>query len=633
MRPGPQKFMPRKLVFTIVLMLGAQGLWAQPKPIQPGFNLFSKDQDVQLGKEAATEVEKEVQVVDNPRLTEYVNGIGQRLAKVSQDPSYPFTFKVIADPNINAFALPGGPIYINSGTIAAADNEAQLAGVMAHEIAHVVLRHSTNQASKRQIFQLPAALAAGALGNSGGLLGSLANVGIGFGLNSVFMKYSRSAEHDADIVGARMMAAAGYSPVEMAKFFQKLEESGGASGPQFLSDHPNPGNRVQYVSEEIQSYQNGNYTTNSRAFAGMKSIAAGIKPVANQAVAKPASTNGVQQGTTAAAAGVAGRVSGPGFELQPPNGWQVFRDEKDGSATIVPSNGVNRTARGNTEIVRGILTGYFDAQGSTSLSAATQNFIGDLRKSNSGLRPRPGEQKSFHVDGSPSQSNFLEGPSTTIRGANENVWLVTTQRPQGLFYLAMISPADEYGSLYPEFQATLDSIRFTEGPQVSAPAAPTAPAAVAGIYTGQGFVMPYPPDWTAVTAEQGIGVRITPADGIVRQSDGSESIVRGLIAGSYETGESLEAATTSLVTGFQSNNPGLNLVRGQRRPITVDEKPGESLFLEGPSKLAEQTTEYVWLVTAKLNTGLFYTVMIAPADEYESLYPMFEKTVNGLTLE
>lgn len=611
--------MHRKLILPTLFLLVATGLWAQSKPIQPGWNLFSKDQDVQLGKEAAAEIEKEVQVVNDRRLTEYVDGIGQRLAKVSQDPSYPFTFKVVADPSINAFALPGGPIYIHTGLITAADNEAQVAGVIAHEIGHVVLRHSTNQASKRSIFQLPAALAAGALGNGGGMLGSLANIGLGFGLNSVFLKYSRSAEHDSDIVGARMLAAAGYSPVEMATFFQKLEAAGGGSGPQFLASHPNPGNRVQYVTEEIQGYRTGNYTTNTAAFPGMKAIAAGIKPVEKKATA------------------VAGRVSAPGFALQAPEGWQIFGDSQDGSATIVPENGVNRTARGNTEIIRGIMTGYFDAKGSTSLAAATQNFIGDLRRANSNLRPRPGDQKSLHLDGEPSQSSFLEGPSTTMRGVNEYVWLITTQRPQGLFYLAMISPSDEYGSLYPSFQATLDSVRFSDQatPAGAAPAiikAPPAPAPVAGLYTGQGFVMPYPPEWTAVATGQGAGVRITPANGILRQNDGSESIVRGLISGSFETGESLSAATTSLLEGFHSNNPGLNLVRGQRRAITVDNRPGESLFLEGPSKLANQT-EYVWLVTAKIDGGLFYTVMIAPENEYDALYPLFEKTVNGLSFE
>lgn len=620
--------MPRNLILTLLLSLGAQGLWAQSKPIEPGWNLFSKDQDVQLGKEAAGEIEKEVQVVNDRRLTDYVSSIGQKLAKVSQDPSYPFTFKVVADPSINAFALPGGPIYVNSGLIAAADNEAQMAGVIAHEVGHVVLRHSTNQASKRSIFQIPAALAAGALGNSGGLLGSLANAGVGFGLNSVFLKYSRSAEHDADIVGARMMAAAGYSPVEMAKFFQKLEEAGGGGGPQFLSDHPNPGNRVQYVTEEIQSYRTGNYTTNTPAFSGMKSIAASIKPVEKKAEAAAPATSAAPQGTVASSApAAAGRVSGPGFSLQPPASWQVFRDEQDGSATIVPANGANRTARGDTEILRGILTGYYDAKGSTSLTAATQNFIGELRKSNSGLRAVPGHQKSFQLDGQPSESNFLEGPSTTVRGARENVWLVTTQRPQGLFYLAMVSPVQEYEGLYPSFQAVLDSVRFEAAATTSA-----APAATPGIYTGQGFVMPYPPDWKAVTAQQGVGVTITPANGIMRQSDGSESIVRGLIAGSFETMDSLSDATTSLLNGFQSNNPGLNLVRGQRKPITVDQKAGESLFLDGPSKLANET-EYVWMVTAKVNSRLFYTVMIAPASEYDALYPTFEKTVNGLTLE
>jgi len=190
----------------------------------------------------------------------------------------------------------------------------------------------------------------------------------------------------------------------------------------------------------------------------------------------------------------------------------------------------------------------------------------------------------------------------------------------------MIVPVEEYGTLYSGFQATLDSVRFTGESTMS------APAPVPGVYRGQGFVMPYPPDWPAVTADQGIGVTITPANGIVRQSDGSQSIVRGLIAGSFETDESLSAATTSLLNGFQSNNAGLSLVRGQRRPITVDEKAGESLFLEGPSKLANQT-EYVWMVTAKVDRGLFYTVMIAPASEYDALYPTFEKTVNGLTLE
>ena len=197
------------------------GIAAAQDRIKAGWNLFSPEQDVQLGKEAAAEIEKEVTVVNDKQLTDFVARIGKRLADASPAPDYPYTFKVVADPNINAFALPGGPIYIHTGLITSADNEAQVAGVVAHEVGHVALRHSTNQASKAQIFQIPLLLAGGMLDQKGGLLGSLSQIGIGFGLNSVFMKYSRSAEKDADILGARMMADVGYDPAEMATFFSE----------------------------------------------------------------------------------------------------------------------------------------------------------------------------------------------------------------------------------------------------------------------------------------------------------------------------------------------------------------------------------------------------------------------------
>ena len=200
------------------------------RQIKPGWNLFRPEQDVQLGREAAKEIEQQVEVVQDKRLTAYVARIGDRLAKASQAPDYPYTFKVVADKNINAFALPGGPIYVHTGLISAADNESQLAGVVAHEVAHVALRHSTSRASKAAAFQIPMVLAAQVLGKKGGLLGSLGQIGIGFGVNSLFLKYSRKAGKDADIVGARMMARVGYDPVEMARFFEKLDGSGAEAG-------------------------------------------------------------------------------------------------------------------------------------------------------------------------------------------------------------------------------------------------------------------------------------------------------------------------------------------------------------------------------------------------------------------
>jgi predicted Zn-dependent protease len=165
---------------------------------------------------------------------------------------------VVQDQSINAFALPGGPTYVNTGLILAAENEAQLAGVMAHEIAHVALRHGTNQASKSMGLQLIAGLVGQGVGG-GSLLGQLGQMGIAFGADSVLLKYSRDAERQADLLGARIMSRAGYNPIEMARFFEKLEAQGGSRGPEFLSSHPNPGNRVQLVEREIRSLPRGGY--------------------------------------------------------------------------------------------------------------------------------------------------------------------------------------------------------------------------------------------------------------------------------------------------------------------------------------------------------------------------------------
>ncbi len=158
----------RGLPIAVILLAG---LAEAQQRIKPGLNFFSPEQDVQLGREAAAEIEKQVSVVKDERLTQYVARIGKRLADASPAPEYPYTFKVVADPAINAFALPGGPIYVHTGLITASDNEAQMAGVLAHEVGHVALRHSTNRASKAQMFQLPLVLAGGLLDKKGGMLG------------------------------------------------------------------------------------------------------------------------------------------------------------------------------------------------------------------------------------------------------------------------------------------------------------------------------------------------------------------------------------------------------------------------------------------------------------------------------
>ena len=265
------------LAIIAIILLASSG-WAQgPSRFRPGFNLFSKEQDVQVGQENAAQVRKQMTVIKDPVLTDYVNRVGKRLvnAQEAQESGFPFTFEVVADPSINAFALPGGPMFINTGLLRAVDNEAQLAGVMGHEMSHVILRHGTNQASKSKLIELPAVLASQMAGGS--MMGKLAQVGIGLGANSVLLKFSRSAESQADLMGSHLMSEAGYNPIEMARFFEKLNAEGGQRAPQFLSDHPNPENREKAIEQEITRLPQQNYGYQSGEFERMKQVVAKIR--------------------------------------------------------------------------------------------------------------------------------------------------------------------------------------------------------------------------------------------------------------------------------------------------------------------------------------------------------------------
>jgi len=273
-----EKPMQKRMFVIFLLLLTAVTLAAQSKKLRPGFNLFSKEQDVQLGKESAAEVEKKMKVIDSPELQAYIGTVGKKLTSSADAGEFPYSFKVVVDKSINAFALPGGPMYIHTGLLAAADNESQMAGVMAHEVSHVALRHGTNQASKQQMLQLPAMLASQATG-SGGMLGTLSALGINLGANSVLLKFSRGAETEADLLGTRLMHNAGYNPAELANFFRKLEAEGGNQNKlveMFMASHPNPGNRVQAVQKEAKSLPSRSYNGETGQFRNMQALVAKV---------------------------------------------------------------------------------------------------------------------------------------------------------------------------------------------------------------------------------------------------------------------------------------------------------------------------------------------------------------------
>jgi predicted Zn-dependent protease len=209
-------------------------------------NLFSQQQEVQIGRQAAADAERQLPMLRDGSVEGYVNAVVSRLAAAAPGARYPYQAKVVNSADINAFALPGGPIYVNRGLIDAARNEGELAGVLAHEMAHVALRHGTQQMTKAYGVQAGAGILASILAGRDRRLGIGEQVIGSLGVNALMLKFSRDAESQADREGARMMARAGYDPMAMASFFDLLaaqQHGNPSSVSQFFSDHPSPQNR------------------------------------------------------------------------------------------------------------------------------------------------------------------------------------------------------------------------------------------------------------------------------------------------------------------------------------------------------------------------------------------------------
>jgi len=248
------RFLKRQTTASIVVTVLLSVSLGAATPIQQRRNSFTPAEDVRLGRQAAAEVRQQLPML-NDRATEIlVERIGARLVAAVparfRQPAFRYSFDVVNAREINAFALPGGPMFLNRGMLQAARTDDEVAGVMAHELSHVVLRHGTLQAAKAQKFQL-GAIAGQVLGSIvGGRTGQVISQGSQVGLGTYFMKYSREYEREADLLGAQIMARAGYDPRQMANMFRTIQQRGGSQGPEWLSDHPDPGNRYAAINRE-----------------------------------------------------------------------------------------------------------------------------------------------------------------------------------------------------------------------------------------------------------------------------------------------------------------------------------------------------------------------------------------------
>jgi len=469
-------------LWALVLAPLAQAARTQ---LKPGWNMFSTQQDVEVGQQVSKEAEKELRMLNDRRVDNYVNNLGRQLAAKAPGEKYPYQFKVVNDRGINAFALPGGPIYINRGVIEAADNEAQLAGVIAHEISHVALRHGTNQASKASAAQMPLAILGGLLG-SNSVGATLAQLGASFAVNSILLKYSRTAETQADIMGTQILYDSGYDARAMAQFFEKIQaQDQGGQPVEFFSNHPNPGNRIQRVGEELDNLGGArrSYNTDSRDFDQIKRAVQSLPapPSKGQPLQADSGRNdGGRQGSQPEWPSdrfVSAQNSL--LRINHPDNWQAYGQAD--ALTITPRGGMVDDGNGNQALAYGVIVNIYEpqvdrygqqlqgpgygqgpGQGSQQdsralLVQATNQLVQELRLSNRNMRVvRSAEDIS--VNGSDALSTYLSNDSPL--GGRETNWLVTVQHPEGLLFLVFTAPDRDFQSYENVFRQMLYSVRI-----------------------------------------------------------------------------------------------------------------------------------------------------------------------------
>src|SRR5262245_6915084 len=457
----------------LALVLSASIVGAQTR-ITPPKNKYSPNDDVKLGRDAAAQVEQQLPLLRDDAVTSYVSDIGQRLVDAIpaelRHPEFRYTFKVVNVKEINAFALPGGPMYVNRGMIEAAKTEGEVAGVIAHELSHVALRHGTAQATKATPYEI-GTIAGAILGAIvGGNAGSAIAQGTQFGLGTAFLRYSREYEKQADIEGSQIMATAGYDPRDMANMFKTIEQQGGASGPQWLSDRPNPGNRYAYILEEAQSLHVVNARRDSNAFQNVQAHLRGMSPAPSTEEATRNARNGrnPNRGRDTNAGRISTNVERPSsryssydegnmFRISVPSNWRELPGNN--TVTFAPEGGYGAVNQ-QSVFTHGIEAGVMRNE-SHRLETATDELVQSLAQSNPQMRRSRGYDRDT-LGGRDGLHATLSNQNDAT-GRTERIALYTTMLDDGtLFYLLGVAPDDEYGNYASVFNRIADSLQFRQ---------------------------------------------------------------------------------------------------------------------------------------------------------------------------
>ena len=434
-------------------------------------NKYKVQDDVKIGRDASVQVEQQFPILNDNQAQAYVENVGDRLVAAIpsqfQQPAFNYTFKVVNASDINAFALPGGPMFVNRGMIEAAKNEGEMAGVMAHEISHVALRHATAQQTKvnsplNQILGIGAILGGAVLGGqTGAQVGQMIVAGR-------FLSYSREYETQADVLGSQIMAEAGYDPRDLANIFRTIaQQSGGGRGPEWLSSHPDPGNRYQNINREAGMLRvSPNPIKVTREFARVQERLRSLPRAQTMAEIEQAYKNGRGPATNPTASGRYSRTvpfpstrtraySNGGIRLNVPSNWREFAGQND--LMFAPDG-----AFGDQGITHGAMIGIYRSRGA-SFGEASQDYVKSILQndSNSYLRQRNNFTRA-NVAGRQGYTTTLAGRSP-VTDRNEIVTIFTAPLRNGdLLYVAAVVPEEESYRYNNAFRNMINSIQLSD---------------------------------------------------------------------------------------------------------------------------------------------------------------------------
>ena len=454
---------------VVALFTSVSLVFGQTKIVAPE-NKYSVQDDVKAGREAAQEVTQQLPMLRDDGIDSYVERVGQRL--VENIPSefrhqqFRYTFDVVNVSDLNAFALPGGPMYINRGMLQAAKNEGEVAGVLAHEISHVALRHGTAQAGKATPYQVGSILGQIAGAIIGGGVGQVISLGSQVIPGTVFLKYGREYERQSDLLGAQIMARAGYDPRQMANMFKTIEAEGGGSGPEWMSSHPNPGNRYEAINREAAMLRvesrpdTGEFQTTRSRLTGMSPA-----PTAEQ-IARRGNAGG---GGSAPSRNTNVRVEPPStsqrtfrpgdfLRVTVPSNWNQI-DTGEGGVTYAPEGGYLESNDGRSAFTHGVQFGV--AQGASgNLQRDTEQLLQNFARSNPNLRAQGSRRDS--LGGRSALTTTLSNRSD-VNGRPELVTVSTTQLRNGnMLFVIAVAPESEYDNYEGAFRRVRQGLQISD---------------------------------------------------------------------------------------------------------------------------------------------------------------------------